>query len=122
MALIQALSTPITYIRGLFGGSTSNKLGIINGVFIPCILQMIGVILFMRLGWVLGHVGLPAMLTIITISASIILITSFSMTSVVTNMKIGGGGSYFIISRSLGPEFGSAIGVLLTFSQIVSIA
>ncbi len=103
-------------------GKGQAKLGTITGVFIPCILQMIGVILFMRLGWVLGNVGLPLMLAIIVFSTSIILITSLSMTSVVTNMKMGGGGSYFLISRSLGPEFGSAIGILLTISQIVSIA
>lgn len=122
MTFIDVIRTPITYIQGLIGKKSSNKLGVISGVFIPCILQMIGVILFMRLGWVLGHVGFPSMMAIISLSASIILITSLSMTSVVTNMKMGGGGSYFIISRSLGPEFGSAIGVLLTFSQIVSIA
>lgn len=120
---VEAVKRPFLGIFPWFSRpKTSQKLGTIGGVFIPCILQMIGVILFMRLGWILGNIGLTSMLSIITVSSVIILITSFSMTSVVTNMKMGGGGSYFIISRSLGIEFGSAIGILLTISQVVSIA
>ncbi len=104
---------------------TTNKkpgLGVIKGVFLPNILQMVGVILFMRLSWILGNVGIWQMAIIITLSSAILLITSFSITSIVTNMKIGGGGTYYIISRSLGIEFGSAIGILLCISQITSIA
>lgn len=120
---LEVLQRPFSWIFSKFSfRSQKAGLGTIAGVFIPCILQMIGVILFMRLGWVLGNVGLTSMLAIITLSASIIFITSLSMTSLVTSMKMGGGGSYFLISRSLGPEFGSAVGILLTISQIVSIA
>lgn len=105
-----------------FSRKKSEGLGIIKGVFLPNILQMVGVILFMRLSWILGHIGMFQMATIITLSSSLLLITSFSITSIVTNMKIGGGGTYYIISRSLGIEFGSAIGILLCISQITSIA
>lgn len=97
-------------------------LGVISGVFIPNILQMVGVILFMRLSWILGHIGIWQMGAIITLASSLLLVTSFSITSIVTNMKIGGGGTYYIISRALGIEFGSAIGILLCVSQITSIA
>lgn len=105
-----------------FKKSKTPGLGVISGVFLPNILQMVGVILFMRLSWILGHVGIWQMGAIITLSSSLLLITSFSITSIVTNMKIGGGGTYYIISRSLGIEFGSAIGILLCISQITSIA
>jgi len=98
------------------------KMGTFNGVFLPSILQMIGVLLFMRLGWILGCVGLPNMLTIITLSSTILLVTAFSISSIVSNMKVGSGGAYYIISRILGIEFGSAIGILLCLSQIASIA
>jgi len=97
-------------------------LGAITGVFLPNILQMVGVILFMRLSWIVGHVGIWKMGTIITLSSTLLLITSLSITSIVTNMKMGSGGTYYIISRSLGVEFGSAIGILLCISQITSIA
>ena len=109
-------------IQSLIRPHKDHKLGTFNGVFLPNILQMIGVILFMRLGWILGHVGLGSMLTIITLSSSILFVTSLSISSIVSNMKVGGGGAYFIISRILGVEFGSAIGILLSLTQIASIA
>lgn len=108
--------------KNLFQSSNDYRLGTVKGVFIPNILQMIGVILFMRLGWVLGHVGSTSMLTIISLASSILIITSFSLSSIVSNMKVGSGGAYFIISRVLGIEFGSAIGILLCLSQHASIA
>ncbi len=108
--------------RTLFKKNKEAGLGVITGVFLPNILQMIGVILFMRLSWILGHIGIWKMGAIITLSSTLLLITSLSITSIVTNMKIGGGGTYYIISRSLGIEFGSAIGILLCISQITSIA
>jgi amino acid transporter len=106
----------------LFRSQTDGKFGTIKGVYIPNVLQMIGVILFMRLGWILGHVGMFTMGSVITLSSTLILLTSLSMTMIVTNMKMKGGGSYYLISRSLGIEFGSAIGVLQCISQLCSIA
>jgi len=39
-----------------------------------------------------------------------------------TNIQIGAGGAYAIITRSLGPEMGGAIGIPLYISQTISIA
>ena len=97
-------------------------LGTFSGVYLPSVLQMLGVILFMRLGWITGHMGLTKMTVIILMASSILFLTGLSMTSIVTNMKVGSGGSYYIISRSLGMEFGSAIGVLLTLAQLTTVA
>ncbi len=99
-----------------------SKIGAIKGVFLPSFLQMIGVILFMRVGWILGHVGLLQMFFIMTMSSALLFITSLSMTSIVSNMKMGSGGSYYIISRLLGVGFGSAIGILLIISMHASVA
>lgn len=104
------------------GEGSEGGLGTFSGVYLPSVLQMLGVILFMRLGWITGHIGLPKMTLIIMMSSSILFLTGLSMTSIVTNMKMGSGGSYYIISRSLGVEFGSAIGLLLTLSQLTTIA
>lgn len=98
------------------------KIGTFKGVFLPSLLQMIGVIMFMRLGWILGHVGMLKMFFIITMSSSLLFLTSLSMTSIVSNMKMGTGGSYYIISRMLGVSLGSAIGILLFIGQHASIA
>lgn len=109
-------------IASLFKSEPDGKFGTIKGVYIPNVLQMIGVILFLRLGWILGHVGMPTMGLVITLSSSLIFLTSLSMTAIVSNMEIRGGGSYYMISRSLGVEFGGAIGVLQSISQLCSIA
>ena len=112
----------LSYLCSFFKTTKNQKFGMLKGVFLPNILQMIGVILFMRLSWILGHVGIVEMTIIISMSSILLLITSLSMTSIVSNMKVGSGGSYFIISRLLGVEFGSAIGILIVISQHASIA
>lgn len=109
-------------IASFFKPKGEGKIGTLKGVYIPNVLQMIGVILFMRLGWILGHVGMFTMGCVIALSSTLILVTSLSMTSIVSNMKMKGGGSYYLISRSLGVEFGGAIGVLQCISQLCSIA
>lgn len=83
---------------------------------------MIGVILFLRVGWILGNVGILKMGIIAAISSLLLFLTSLSITSIVSNMRMRGGGAYFIISRSLGIEIGSAIGILQSASQICFIA
>jgi amino acid transporter len=98
------------------------KFGTIEGVIIPNILQMIGVILFLRLGLILGHVGIFQMSIIITASALLLFITGLSLAGIVSNMKMSGGGAYYLISRSLGIEFGGAIGILSCMSQLCSIS
>ncbi len=98
------------------------KFGTLKGVFIPDVVQMIGVILFLRLGWVLGNAGIFQMSVIITISALLLFITGLSLSAIVSNMKMSGGGAYYLISRALGIEFGSAIGILSCASQLCSIS
>jgi len=93
-----------------------------DGVFIPTILTIIGVILYLRLGWVIGHVGLLGGLLIIILAHISTITTGLSMSSITTNVRIGDGGFYSIISRSLGPEVGGAIGIALYLSQTLSIA
>lgn len=96
--------------------------GAFQGVFIPSILTILGVIMFLRFGWVLGNVGLPKTLLIVTVSTSITLLTGLSLSATATNMKIGGGGAYYLISRSLGLEIGAAIGLPLFLAQALGIA
>lgn len=96
--------------------------GTFVGVFVPCILMVFGVIIFLRLGWIVGMVGLPSALTLITIAAAITFVTTLSMASISTNIEVRTGGVYYIISRSLGLEVGSAVGLPLFFKQALSIA
>ncbi|MGM0440169.1 MAG: amino acid permease [Chlamydiota bacterium] len=119
----QIIFHPLQAFRGfIHRRSPHNKLGTFTGAYLPSFLQMVGVILFMRLGWITGNVGITNINIIIAIASSLMLITCFSMTSIVTNMKMEGGGAYYIISRSLGLELGSALGIMLCVAQITSIA
>jgi amino acid transporter len=98
------------------------RFGTFDGVFTPTILTIIGVILYLRLGWVIGNTGLIGALLIIVLAHFATLTTGLAMASMTTNVKIGDGGFYSIISRSLGLEVGGAIGISLYISQTLSIA
>ncbi|OQS06382.1 basolateral NaK(2Cl) cotransporter [Thraustotheca clavata] len=91
--------------------TTSNQLGTFNGVYVPCLLNIIGVILFLRLGWAIGQAGVLGMLVIFFIAESQAILTVLSASAIASNGNMRGGGSYYLISRSLGPEFGGAIGL-----------
>jgi amino acid transporter len=88
----------------------------------PSILTILGVIMFLRLPWVLGSVGLPGTLLIVTLSVAITLLTGLSIAAMATNMRVGGGGAYYMISRTLGLEVGAAVGLPLFLAQALGIA
>ncbi|MFH1983398.1 MAG: amino acid permease [Pseudomonadota bacterium] len=98
------------------------KLGTFGGVFTPSVLTILGIILFLRLGYVVGSAGLMKALMIIAIANAISVLTSISLSAVATNLKVRGGGDYYLISRTLGLEFGGALGIVLFLAQSVSIA
>ena len=100
----------------------SKKLGTFTGVFTPSILTILGIILFMRLGYVVGNAGFIRVLIIIGLANCISVLTSISLSAIATNFKVKGGGDYYLISRTLGVEFGGAIGIVLFLAQSVSIA
>lgn len=96
--------------------------GTFSGVFVPSVTMMLGVILFLRLGTIVGHIGSYQFGLIIALSLGIMITTSFSIAMIATNMNVGSGGVYYLISRSLGIEIGGAIGIALCLSQLVCLA
>jgi solute carrier family 12 (potassium/chloride transporter), member 4/6 len=96
--------------------------GTFLGVFVPTILMVFGVIIFLRLGWIVGQGGLSTSLIIITLGALIALLTTLSLSAIATNTEVGKGGVYYILSRALGIEVGCAVGLPLYFKQTLSIA
>ncbi len=101
--------------------AADGKLGAFLGVFTPSILTILGVIMFLRFGWVVGNAGLAKALVIVGIANVITLVTALSLSAVATNMRVGVGGAYYIISRSLGIEVGGALGLPLFLSQALSV-
>ncbi|MDE5089017.1 MAG: amino acid permease, partial [Trichodesmium sp. St16_bin2-tuft] len=103
--------------------SVSEKgLGTFGGVYTPSILTILGVIMYLRFGWVVGNVGLLGTILIVTLSTSITLLTSLSVSAIATDRIVRGGGAYYMISRSLGLETGGAVGIPLYFAQALSVA
>lgn len=96
-------------------------LGTFAGVFTPSILTILGIILYLRLGYVVGSAGLGRSLIIIILATIISVLTSISLAAISTNLFVKVGGYYYLISRTLGVEFGGAIGVVLFLAQSVSI-
>lgn len=98
------------------------KFGTFAGVFTPSILTILGVIMYMRLGWVVGNAGLFGAIIIIIIAHVIAVTTGLSVSSVATDKKIGAGGIYYVLSRSMGIPIGGSIGIALYVGTAFSIA
>lgn len=91
-------------------------------MFTPSILTILGVIMYLRFGWVVGNVGLGGTLVIVTLSTAITFLTSLSIAAIATDQRVRIGGAYYMISRSLGIEVGGAIGIPLFLAQGLSVA
>ncbi|HSH03250.1 MAG TPA: amino acid permease [Anaerolineae bacterium] len=98
------------------------RFGMFTGVFTPNILTILGIILFLRVGWVVGQAGLWGALGIVVLANIISFLTGLSLSAIATSMNVRAGGNYYLISRSLGLEVGGAIGIPLYLSQAISIA
>uniref|UniRef100_A0A914CBT2 Solute carrier family 12 member 3 n=1 Tax=Acrobeloides nanus TaxID=290746 RepID=A0A914CBT2_9BILA len=106
-------------------GPTTNKkgpgekklLGWIEGVLVRCISNILGVMLYMRIGWMAGQAGLLWGSIIILVASAITMITALSMSAICTNGIISGGGIYYLISRALGPQFGGSIGIVFSIAN-----
>ena len=96
---------------------TIKKFGTFGGVFTPTLLTILGVIMYLRLGWVVGNAGLLGAWLIIIISFGITLCTALSMSAITTNIRIGAGGAYAIVSQALGLEVGGSLGIPRYISQ-----
>ena len=96
--------------------------GAFKGVFTPSILTIIGVVMYLRFGWVLGNLGLGRTLLLVTLCNSVTLLTGLSLSALATNREVRGGGAYYLVSRAFGAEAGAAIGVPLFLSQAISVA
>ena len=102
--------------------TSRGTLGTFAGVFTPSVLTILGLILFLKTGYVVGNAGLGRALLIILIANSISILTSISLSAVATNLRVKGGGDYYLISRTLGVEYGGALGIVLFLAQSVSVA
>uniref|UniRef100_A0A481C1V2 Solute carrier family 12 member 7 isoform X1 n=1 Tax=Sus scrofa TaxID=9823 RepID=A0A481C1V2_PIG len=87
------------------------RMGTFIGVYLPCLQNILGVILFLRLTWIVGAAGVLESFLIVSMCCTCTMLTAISMSAIATNGVVPAGGSYYMISRSLGPEFGGAVGL-----------
>ncbi|KAF3695389.1 Solute carrier family 12 member 2 [Channa argus] len=98
------------------------KFGWVKGVLIRCMLNIWGVMLFIRMSWIVGQAGIGLTIAIIAMATLVTTITGLSTSAIATNGFVRGGGAYYLISRSLGPEFGGSIGLIFAFANAVAVA
>ncbi|KAF5901949.1 solute carrier family 12 member 2 isoform X1, partial [Clarias magur] len=98
------------------------KFGWVKGVLVRCMLNIWGVMLFIRMTWIVGQAGIVCTCIIITMATVVTSITGCSTSAIATNGFVRGGGAYYLISRSLGPEFGGSIGLIFAFANAVAVA
>lgn len=98
--------------EGTGAAAPSDKLGTVQGVFMPCMSQILGVIFFLRLPTITAQAGSIGTTLIIFTSVLSTLVTSLSLSAIATNGTIRAGGPYYIISRTLGVEIGGSLGML----------
>jgi amino acid transporter len=103
------------------GAEAPQKFGTFLGVYTPSVLTILGLIMYLRFGWVVGNVGLPLTLLMVLLASSVTFITALSASALATNMRVGVGGEYFMVARSLGLELGGMIGIPLFLCRTLSI-
>ncbi|XP_040886891.1 solute carrier family 12 member 3-like isoform X3 [Toxotes jaculatrix] len=98
------------------------RFGWVIGVMMRCMLNIWGVILFLRLSWITSQAGIVLTWVIILMSVTVTSVTALSVSAIATNGRVISGGAYFMISRSLGPEIGGPIGVVFSFANALACA
>uniref|UniRef100_A0A3B4GRB3 Solute carrier family 12 member 3-like n=1 Tax=Pundamilia nyererei TaxID=303518 RepID=A0A3B4GRB3_9CICH len=87
-----------------------------------CMLNIWGVILFLRLTWITSQAGIVLGLVIIALAVSVTTTTALSISAIATNGRVKSGGTYFMISRTLGPELGASIGLIFSLANALAVA
>ncbi|KAI1316222.1 hypothetical protein EDD11_010332 [Mortierella claussenii] len=108
-----------TQLNPVLATTKSSKLGVFSGVFVPCVLSIWGIILFLRFGFIIGQAGVMGTMAMFVVGYLINIFTTLSLSAISTNGTVRGGGVYYLVSRSLGPEFGGSIGLIYFLCTVV---
>ncbi|XP_043952797.1 solute carrier family 12 member 3-like isoform X2 [Gambusia affinis] len=103
-------------------GKAPVRFGWIIGVMVRCMLNIWGVILFLRLSWITSQAGVVLTCVIILMAVVVTSVTALSISAIATNGRVISGGAYFMISRTLGPEIGGPIGLVFSFANALACA
>ncbi|KAL3993804.1 Amino acid permease family protein [Acanthocheilonema viteae] len=93
-----------------------------DGVFTTVLVNIFGVIVFLRMGWIVGIGGIINAVILLIICTSLALISVFSAIGICEKCQIQSGGIYFLVSHILGGQIGGAVGLMYAFGQSVATA
>ncbi|KAJ2187978.1 hypothetical protein EV181_002464, partial [Coemansia sp. RSA 532] len=96
------------------------KLGTWDGVFLPVMLSIWGILVYVRMGYFLSQVGIVGTAASFVCGYLTTTMTTLSISAISTNGTVKGGGPYYMLSRSLGPEFGGSIGLMFYAGTLLS--
>ncbi|XP_066097556.1 solute carrier family 12 member 8 isoform X1 [Saccopteryx bilineata] len=91
-----------------------------DGVFTSCMINIFGVVLFLRTGWLVGNTGVLMGMLLVSFVVLVALVTVLSGIGVGEHCGVGSGGVYSMISSVLGGQTGGTIGLLYVFGQCVA--
>ncbi|NXF93950.1 S12A8 protein, partial [Eubucco bourcierii] len=91
-----------------------------DGVFTSCMINIFGVVLFLRTGWLVGNTGIVMGMFLVSFVILVALVTVLSGIGVCEKCSVGSGGVYSMISTVLGGQVGGTIGLLYIFGQCVA--
>ncbi|KAM9629698.1 solute carrier family 12 member 8 isoform 2-T2 [Morphnus guianensis] len=91
-----------------------------DGVFTSCMINIFGVVLFLRTGWLVGNTGIVMGMFLVSFVILVALVTVLSGIGVCEKCSIGSGGVYSMISTVLGGQVGGTVGLLYIFGQCVA--
>ncbi|XP_053684055.1 solute carrier family 12 member 8 [Sabethes cyaneus] len=93
-----------------------------DGVFTSCLINIFGVIVFLRSGWIVAEAGIMHAVLIIFCAVAIALVSVLSAVGICERCRVESGGVYFLIAHTLGSRFGGSLGLLYCFGQAVGCA
>nr|XP_045375822.1 solute carrier family 12 member 8 isoform X2 [Camelus bactrianus] len=91
-----------------------------DGVFTSCMINIFGVVLFLRTGWLVGNTGVLMGMFLVSFVALVALVPVLSGIGVGEHCGAGSGGVYSMIAAVLGGQTGGTIGLLYVFGQCVA--
>ncbi|XP_060516092.1 solute carrier family 12 member 8 isoform X2 [Cylas formicarius] len=93
-----------------------------DGVFTSCLINIFGVIVFLRSGWIVSQAGVISAVLIVLSTVMTALISVLSAVGICERCRIESGGVYFVLGHVLGSRFGGSLGLLYCFGQAVGCA